>query len=117
VHLDFEPNLSGEAAKISSEVKHVPGVGLGSLERAEHLVHTAQALLDTDGSLHVVHVVERFPSLVSQGPDDWAVSVIDEAEKSCHCSASSCRFLHLSMFAQAVQPIPSWQLPLKRKRI
>lgn len=59
----------------------VCAVGLGSRERAEHLVRTAQALLDTDGSLHVVHVVESFPSLVSQGPDDWAVSVIDEAEK------------------------------------
>ncbi|MDL2410277.1 universal stress protein [Rhizobium calliandrae] len=59
----------------------VCAIGLGSRERAEHLMHTAQALLDTDGSLHVVHVVERFPSLVRQGPDDWAVSVIDEAEK------------------------------------
>jgi nucleotide-binding universal stress UspA family protein len=59
----------------------VCAVGLGSRERAEHLVRTAQALLDTDGSLHVVHVVERFPSLISQEPDDWAVSVIDEAEK------------------------------------
>ncbi|AYG63579.1 universal stress protein [Rhizobium jaguaris] len=59
----------------------VCAVGLGSRERAEHLVRTAQTLLDTDGTLHVVHVVERFPSLVRQGPDDWAVSVIDEAEK------------------------------------
>ncbi|MDL2398324.1 universal stress protein [Rhizobium mayense] len=56
-------------------------VGLGSRERAEHLLRTAQALLDTDGSLHVVHVVERFPSLAKQNPDDWAISVIDEAEK------------------------------------
>ncbi|MBB5576065.1 MULTISPECIES: universal stress protein [Rhizobium] len=59
----------------------VCAVGLGSRERAEHLVRTAQAFLEADGTLHVVHVVERFPSVVSQGPDDWAVSVIDEAEK------------------------------------
>ncbi|MDK4741275.1 universal stress protein [Rhizobium sp. LEGMi198b] len=59
----------------------VCAVGLGSRERAEHLVRTAQSLLETDGSLHVVHVVERFPSITSQEPDGWAVSVIDEAEK------------------------------------
>lgn len=59
----------------------VCAVGLGSKEKAEHLMHTACALLDTDGTLHLAHTVERFPSLVRQGPDEWAVSVIGEAEE------------------------------------
>ncbi|HEY0125401.1 MAG TPA: universal stress protein [Rhizobium sp.] len=59
----------------------VCAVGLGSKERAEHLLRTAHALLDADGTLHIAHTVERFPSLVRQGPDDWAVSVINEAEE------------------------------------
>ncbi|GES40763.1 nucleotide-binding universal stress UspA family protein [Rhizobium sp. ERR 922] len=59
----------------------VCAVGLGSKEKAEHLVHMASQLLDADGTLHVAHTVERFPSLVRQGPDEWAVSVIGEAEE------------------------------------
>ncbi|GAJ92293.1 universal stress protein [Agrobacterium rhizogenes] len=59
----------------------VCAVGLGSKERAEHLVRTAYALLNTGGILHVAHTVERFPSLVQQRPDDWAVSIISEAEE------------------------------------
>ncbi len=59
----------------------VCAVGLGSRERAEHLVRTACALLNTDGTLHLAHTVERFPSLVTQGPDDEDVSVISEAEE------------------------------------
>lgn len=59
----------------------VCAVGLGSKEKAEHLVHIASQLLDADGTLHVAHTVERFPSLVRQGPDEWAVSVISEAEE------------------------------------
>ncbi|MEF0944225.1 universal stress protein [Rhizobium sp. BR 362] len=59
----------------------VCAIGLGSRERAEHLVRTAQALLAAEGTLHIVHVVERFPSVVNQEPDRWAVSVMDEAEK------------------------------------
>jgi nucleotide-binding universal stress UspA family protein len=59
----------------------VCAVGLGSKERAEHLLRTAHALLDTDGTLHVAHTVERFPSLAQQGPDDRAVFVISEAEE------------------------------------
>lgn len=45
----------------------VCAVGLGSKEKAEHLVHIASQLLDADGTLHVAHTVERFPSLVRQG--------------------------------------------------
>ena len=59
----------------------VCAIGLGSKEKGEHLLHMAQGLLDTDGSLHLVHAIERFPSLVRRGPDDWAVSVINEAEE------------------------------------
>ncbi len=59
----------------------VCAVGLGSKEKAEHLIHTARMLLDTDGTLHLAHTVERFPSLVRQGPDEWAISVIGEAEE------------------------------------
>ncbi|MGV1838375.1 universal stress protein [Rhizobium rhizogenes] len=59
----------------------VCAVGLGSKERAEHLLRTAHALLDSDGTLHVAHTVERFPSLGTQGPDDRAVSIISEAEE------------------------------------
>ncbi|HEX8048736.1 universal stress protein [Rhizobium sp.] len=59
----------------------VCAVGLGSKERAKHLLNTAHALLDIDGALHVAHAVENFPSVVQQGPDDWAVSLISEAEE------------------------------------
>lgn len=55
-------------------------IGLGSRERAEHLLHTSQALLKPNGQLTVVHIVERFPS-GHESPDEWAVSVIGEAEE------------------------------------
>ncbi|NLR97903.1 universal stress protein [Rhizobium sp. P38BS-XIX] len=55
-------------------------IGLGSRERAEHLLRTSQALLAPHGELTVVHVVERFPS-GHESPDAWAVSVIGEAEE------------------------------------
>ncbi|MGM4984404.1 MULTISPECIES: universal stress protein [Rhizobium] len=59
----------------------VCAIGPGSKERAEHLLRTAHALLDADGTLHLAHSVERFPSLGTQGPDDRAVSIISEAEE------------------------------------
>ncbi|NTF45556.1 universal stress protein [Rhizobium rhizogenes] len=55
-------------------------IGLGSRERAEHLLRTSQALLKPNGQLTVVHIVERFPS-GHESPDEWAVSVIGEAEE------------------------------------
>lgn len=55
-------------------------IGLGSRERAEHLLRTSHALLKPNGQLTVVHVVERFPS-AHESPDEWAVSVIGEAEE------------------------------------
>ena len=56
-------------------------VGLGSRERAEHLLLTARSLLEPEGRLHVVHGVERFPSRDAQCPDGWAIAVIAEAEQ------------------------------------
>lgn len=55
-------------------------IGLGSRERAEHLLRTSHTLLKPGGQLTVVHVVERFPS-GHESPDEWAVSVIGEAEE------------------------------------
>ncbi|MGV1761143.1 universal stress protein [Rhizobium sp. A22-96] len=55
-------------------------IGLGSRERAEHLLRTSYALLKPNGQLTVVHIVERFPS-GHESPDEWAVSVIGEAEE------------------------------------
>ena len=55
-------------------------IGLGSRERAERLLRTSRALLSTGGELTVAHIVERFPP-GRENPDDWAVSVIGEAEE------------------------------------
>lgn len=55
-------------------------IGLGSRERAEHLLRTSHALLTPHGELTVVHVIERFPS-GRESPDEWAVSVIGDAEE------------------------------------
>lgn len=55
-------------------------IGLGSRERAEHLLRTSHTLLKPDGQLTIVHVVERFPS-GHESPDEWAVSVIGDAEE------------------------------------
>ncbi|WP_454854571.1 universal stress protein [Rhizobium binxianense] len=59
----------------------VCAIGLGSRERAEHLLRTSQALLATDGNLHVVHIVERFPSFAVQAPNEWTIGVIRDAEQ------------------------------------
>ncbi|KAA1180348.1 universal stress protein [Rhizobium tropici] len=59
--------------------KIICAIGLGSRERAERLLRTSHALLSPGGELIVVHVIERFPS-GSESPDNWAVSVIKEAE-------------------------------------
>lgn len=66
----------------------VCAIGLGSKERAEHLLATARALLAPDGTLHIAHIVERFPSSGKQSPDATAVAVIDEAEQKL---SSLCR--------------------------
>jgi len=60
--------------------KIICAIGLGSRERAERLLRTSQALLSPGGELTVAHVIERFPS-GRESPDDWAVSVITEAEE------------------------------------
>ncbi len=56
-------------------------VGLGSRERAEHLLRTAHSLLEPRGRLRIVHIVESVPSS-RQGPDEWALAVIGEAEEN-----------------------------------
>lgn len=55
-------------------------IGLGSRERAEHLLRTSHALVKPRGELTVVHVIERSPS-AHENPDEWAVSVIGDAEE------------------------------------
>ena len=59
--------------------KIICAIGLGSRERAERLLRTSSALLSPGGELIIVHVIERLAS-GHEGPDDWAVSVIKEAE-------------------------------------
>jgi nucleotide-binding universal stress UspA family protein len=56
-------------------------IGLGSRERAEHLLDTSKGLLANDGILHVVHVVERFASFTMKAPDDATIAVIGDAEQ------------------------------------
>ncbi|MFK0164248.1 universal stress protein [Rhizobium sp. NPDC090279] len=60
--------------------KIICAIGLGSRERAERLLFTSRSLLSTGGELTVAHIVERSPS-GHENPDDWAVSVISEAEE------------------------------------
>jgi len=55
-------------------------IGLGSRERAEHLLRTSNALLTPGGQLTVVHVIERFPS-ARENPDERAISAFSEAEE------------------------------------
>jgi len=55
-------------------------IGLGSRERAEHLLRTSNALLTPGGELTVVHIIERFPS-ARENPDERAISAIGEAEE------------------------------------
>ncbi|MGG6895579.1 MULTISPECIES: universal stress protein [Rhizobium] len=55
-------------------------IGLGSRERAEHLLRTSHTLLTPGGELSVVHVIELFPS-GRANPDERAVSMIGEAEE------------------------------------
>ena len=59
--------------------KVICAIGLGSRERAERLLRTSNALLSPGGELIIVHVIERLAS-EHGSPDDWAVSVIKEAE-------------------------------------
>lgn len=60
--------------------KIICAIGLGSRERAERLLRTAHALLSPEGELTVAHIIDRFPS-GHESPDEWAVSVIKEAEE------------------------------------
>lgn len=55
-------------------------IGLGSRERAEHLLRTSNALLTPGGQLTVVHVIERFPS-ARENPDERTISAFSEAEE------------------------------------
>ncbi len=55
-------------------------IGLGSRERAEHLLRTSNTLLTPGGQLTVVHVIERFPS-ARENPDERTISAFSEAEE------------------------------------
>jgi nucleotide-binding universal stress UspA family protein len=54
-------------------------IGLGSRERAEHLLRASHALLQAGGELTVAHVIERLP-MTRGGPDEKALSIMTEAE-------------------------------------
>lgn len=72
--------VSTHFMEIEMYARIICAIGLGSRERAERLLRTSQALLTPGGELTVVHVIERTPS-ADVSPDNWAVSVIGEAEE------------------------------------
>jgi nucleotide-binding universal stress UspA family protein len=69
-------------------------IGLGSRERAEHLLRTSYSLLAPEGELTVAHIVERFPA-EQKCPDSWAISVIGEAEEKLN---TLCKNLDIPAF-------------------
>ena len=69
-------------------------IGLGSRERAEHLLRTSHSLLAPEGELTVAHIVERFPA-EQKCPDSWAISVIGEAEEKLN---TLCKNLGITAF-------------------
>lgn len=69
-------------------------IGLGSRERAEHILQTSYSLLAPGGELTVAHIVERFPA-GQQSPDGWAISVIGEAEEKL---SALCKRLDIPAF-------------------
>ncbi len=72
----------------------VCAIGLGSRERAEHILRTSYSLLAPGGELTVAHVVERFPA-GQESPDGWAISVIGEAEEKL---GTLCKRLEIPAF-------------------
>ncbi|ENN86829.1 UspA domain protein [Rhizobium freirei PRF 81] len=69
-------------------------IGLGSRERAEHILRTSYSLLAPGGELTAAHIVERFPA-GQESPDGWAISMIGEAEEKL---GTLCRRLDIPAF-------------------
>lgn len=59
----------------------VCAIGLGSRERAQKLIETSSEFLSPDGTLHLVHAVEGFPSVSPERPEPRAVELITEADR------------------------------------
>jgi nucleotide-binding universal stress UspA family protein len=62
--------------------KIICAIGLGPREKAEHMLRRASELIDSDGQIVLVHVLESVPHYVAQSlPSSFELSWMQDAEE------------------------------------
>jgi nucleotide-binding universal stress UspA family protein len=74
------------------------GIGAGPRETAERILTRAAGLVDKDGSIFVIHVIESVPHrMMAELPKDFETAAIRDAEEKL---TALCRHLGISAFIE-----------------